>query len=197
MTKSIRRTLVAATMAALAIAPMSLAFAQPAAGGRGGHRAPGARFERGLDRAGFARGFGIGVALGRLNLTDQQRDTIKTIREGHKTEFDGLRQRMRTANEAMRTAMSAEAVDENAVRAASMQLGDVRTEEAVLRARIRNEVWNVLTAEQKAQANALKAQARERMEQRRKRMEERRLQRQQRQQQQPGQAPAAPVKPAQ
>jgi protein CpxP len=187
--------MVAALVAALALLPVGLAFGQPGPGGRWGQRGPGARFER---QAGFARGFGIGVALGRLNLTDQQRDVIRTINQNHKTEFEALRQRMRTANEAMRAAMGAEVVDENAVRAASVQAGEVRTEQAVLRARIRNEVWNVLTPEQKAQATALKQQAQQRMEQRRQRMEERRLLRQQRMQKQPGTAaPVAPGKPAQ
>ncbi|MCL4848161.1 MAG: Spy/CpxP family protein refolding chaperone [Acidobacteria bacterium] len=184
MTKSIRPTMVAATVAVMALAPMSLAFAQPGPGGRWHGRQ--ARVER---QAGFARGFGIGVALGRLNLTAQQRDAIRAIREGHKTEFDALRQRMRAAGDAMRTAMSAEVVDENAVRAASAQMGEVRTEQAVLQARIRNEVWNLLTPEQKAQANELKAQARARADQRRQRMDERRQRMEQRRQQQPAQKP--------
>lgn len=195
MTKTIRRTFVVATVAALAAVPVSLAFAQAGPGGKWGHRGPGARVERGIGHDGFGRGFGMGVALGRLNLTDQQREAIKTIREGHKPEFEALRQRTRTAREAMHTAMKAEIVDENAVRAASGQLGDVRTEQAVLQARIRNEVWNVLTAEQKAEANALKLKAAERQTQRRQRMDDRRQQRQERQQRQP--AAAAPVKPAQ
>jgi Spy/CpxP family protein refolding chaperone len=75
---------------------------------------------------------------------------------------------------ALRQATEAEPFDENAVRTASSGLGAVMADQAVLRAKVRAEVMQILTPEQRAKAAELRTRADQRMQQRRQRLEQRR-----------------------
>jgi protein CpxP len=153
--------LVALALAA-GVAP-SLAAQGP---GRGWGRGPG-----GLGGPGGA--FGPGLPLRQLELTDAQRDQVRSIMQGHQEEFRALGDRMRTARKAQHEAVTAESFNEAAVRSASATVAEVEADAAVLRARVHQEVWAVLTPEQKEKAKAFQAQREERMEQRRERREDR------------------------
>jgi len=118
--------------------------------------------------------FGLGVALGQLGLTDDQWTQIRTIQQEHRAEWHALGQRARTARRGIDQAVAAQAVDEGAIRAAVAAWGEVEADMALLRARMRAQVMQVLTPEQRAKAETLKAQARERAEQRAQRLRERR-----------------------
>lgn len=139
---------------------------------------------------GQGRGFGprgrgmgpmgrLGIAAGQLDLTDAQRQQIRGIVENHRQEMQQLGERTRTARQALRQATETEPFNENAVRTASAGLSEVMADGAVLRAKVRAEVMQVLTPEQRAKAAELKARAAERQEQRKQRMEQRRQQRSQ------------------
>lgn len=134
--------------------------------GPGGPGGPGGRF---------------GLPLGRLDLTDAQRDQIRTIVDNHRVELQQVGQRTQDARKAMRQAESAEAFNEGAIRAASDTLHAAQTDGAVLRARMRTEVLQVLTPEQRAKATQLQAEREQRLQQRHLRMKERMQIRQQRQ----------------
>ena len=82
----------------------------------------------------------------------------------------------------------AEPFNEGAIRAASDALNAATTDGAVLRARMRSEMLQVLTAEQRAKIAQLQSQREQRMQLRQQRMKERWQNRQQRRQQQPGPA---------
>jgi Spy/CpxP family protein refolding chaperone len=145
------------------------------------------RFERmGRTARGPRAAFGLGVALGQLGLTDDQWTQIRTIQQEHRDELRLLGQRARTTRRGIDQAVAAQTVDEGAIRAAVAAWGEVETDMALLRARMRAQVMQVLTPEQRAKAETLKAQARQRAEQRALRMRERR-------QAQP--APAPPPQP--
>jgi len=64
-------------------------------------------------------------------------------------------------------------VDESAIRAMSAEVAAVQADAAVLRAKVHQEVFSLLTAEQQARAKELRAQAQTRMKERASRMRER------------------------
>ena len=70
--------------------------------------------------------------------------------------------------------MTAETSDEAAIRARSADVAAIQADAAVLRARVHQEVFSLLTAEQQAKAKELKAQAEARMKERASRRRERR-----------------------
>ena len=115
---------------------------------------------------------GPGFDLRGIELTDAQRDQIRSIMESHTAEFDAAGTKRREAHRAFASAVEAEASDENAIRSASAAIGAAMADEALLRAKVRTEVQTLLTPEQ-----------REQLTQRRAEMEKRRSERQQ---QQPG-----------
>ena len=92
-----------------------------------------------------------------LNLTDAQKEQIKTIAESHREEWKALGDRERLAHEALTAAIMADTMDEALIRSKSAELGVVQADVAVASARARAEVWQILTPEQQAQAKKLQA----------------------------------------
>jgi protein CpxP len=159
----------------------------PRRGGRGfgGPGGPGFGIGPGFGPGGPRGGGDLLRGLRDLNITDQQREQIRTITEQHRAEFQQLGERGRTAHEALRQALDAETVDEGAIRERHAAVAAVEADTAVLGARVRAEVFQVLTPEQQQKTRDLKAARQKQMEERRQQMEQRRQQRQQNQQNQP------------
>jgi protein CpxP len=120
-------------------------------GGRGRFGGPG-----GPGRMG--PGGPLDLALGRLNLTDAQRDQVKSIVDSHREETRALLERERPAREALEQAIAAEPVNEATILARNSELAAVQADLAVLRARVRAEVMQVLTPEQRAQTKEMEQQ---------------------------------------
>lgn len=99
---------------------------------------------------------------GRLNLTDDQRDQIRALREAQRKEMQPLREKMRAARQQLREAMRADMPDEAAVRSAAGAVAALQADEAVLRARAKGQFMNLLTPEQRAQAKEARARAAQR-----------------------------------
>ncbi len=118
------------------------------AGGQGIKARPGGR---GL----MALGFG----LRQLDLTEQQRQQIKGILQGHREKAQALAAQGRAAGRALRQAI-ADGADEPTIRAKAADAAKVQADAAVLRAQVRNEIVAVLTPEQQAKAKALREKAR-------------------------------------
>ena len=154
----------------------------PFMGGRMGRFGPGGPGGPG----GMAGRFGL--PLGQLGLTDAQHDQVRGIVESHRAELQQVAQRTQEARKALRQAETAEAFNEGAIRAASDTLHAAMTEGAVLRARMRSEVLQVLTPEQRTKAAQLQALRDQRMQQRQQRQQQRFQDRMQRLQQKPGPA---------
>ncbi len=100
---------------------------------------------------------GLGIPLGRLDLTDAQKEQVKKILESHKAEAQSLRLEAQPLHQALRTAI--ENNDVNAIQTASTNLASEIAKGATLAAKVRAEVFGVLTDEQKAKAKELSAQA--------------------------------------
>jgi periplasmic protein CpxP/Spy len=162
---------VLAATAAIVIATSAVALAQP---GRGG--GPGGRGGPGSGPGGPLAGlFGIHVQehLRGLDLSEAQREQIRTIMQSHREEAQALAQRGAAALRTLNDATMAGG-DEGAIRQHSQSLGEVVGDAAILRSRVHGEVWGVLTPEQQAKATAMRADRQQRMEERRQQFEQRR-----------------------
>jgi Spy/CpxP family protein refolding chaperone len=109
------------------------------------------------------------LALGRLNLSDAQKDQVKAIMQSHQEELKALGDRAMAAHDALEAAVTADAPDEATIRAKSSEVAAVDADTAVARARIRVEIFQILTAEQQAQAKQMQAEMKQRLEQMRQR----------------------------
>jgi len=98
------------------------------------------------------------LPLGRLDLSPQQQDQVKTIMESHRDELIGLADREAAARRALDASISADTIDENAIRGRAADLAAVEADMAVSRAHIRAEVFQVLTPDQQKLAKTLQAQ---------------------------------------
>lgn len=145
----------------------TVAFAQGPSGRRGaGPGGPGG--------AGFGRGGpGAGLPLGRLNLSDAQRDQVKAIVRRAAEEQGPTLTRLREAAEARRKAMDALPVDEGAIRSTTQALVTAESDMAVARAKVRSDIYAVLTPEQQAKARELRQSVESRRIERRAEMQRR------------------------
>jgi protein CpxP len=170
-----RLTKVAAGIGSLGLVAMLAApvVAQGPGGerGRGGHRGSGAMGMRG--GGGFH-----GLPLRALDLTDAQREQVKSIVSARQADFKTLGERLRTARDAQHAAVTRVPVDENEIRARVTELAAVQADFAILRARIHEQVQQVLTPEQQQKARTLAAERQKRRAERVEQMKQRRQERQ-------------------
>jgi Spy/CpxP family protein refolding chaperone len=100
---------------------------------------------------------GLGRTARRLGLSEDQREQIRGILKTHAAEIETQMRAARSGRKALGDAMAAQPVDEGRIREQALALGGVRADGAVLRARIRSEVWPILTAEQQEKAKQLRS----------------------------------------
>lgn len=134
---------------------------------------------RGMRGHGGMRGMGagmLGLPLRGLDLTDAQREQVRGIVSARQADFKAVGDRLRAAHLAQRQAVTRVPVDENEIRARVAEASAVEADLAVLRARVHEQVYQVLTPEQQAKAKTLQA---ERQTKRVERAEQRKQQRQQ------------------
>jgi Spy/CpxP family protein refolding chaperone len=116
---------------------------------------------RGMGPGGRGPGGPMGMLpmLGpRIGLTDAQKDQIKAIADTHKDDWKALADRSRTAHMAIEAAISADTIDEATIRQKSAEAAAVEADIAVARAHVRAEVWQILTADQKAQLKTIQTE---------------------------------------
>ncbi|HEX7085903.1 MAG TPA: Spy/CpxP family protein refolding chaperone [Vicinamibacterales bacterium] len=151
---------------------------------RGPQRMRGMRGQRGM-RGAHRRGV-AGIPLRQLDLSDAQRQQVRSIIEARRADFRSVGERLRAAARAQHEAVTRVPVDENEVRARANELAAVQADMAVLRARVHEQVYQVLTPEQQTKLQSLRAEREKRRAERAERMKQRLEQRrQQRAPQQP------------
>lgn len=137
-------------------------------GGRGGPRGgvgPGGRMG-GPGGPGGRMG-AVGIPLNRLDLTDAQRDQVKGVVDSHEAELRTLGEKAMTARRALEQAVTADTIDEGAIRAKAADVAAVDSDMAVARARVHADVLQVLTSDQRAKLKELQAEMEKRAETRR------------------------------
>lgn len=162
-----KRTLIAAGLAAVLAGGTAVAIAQPPQGGPGmqaGRRGPGGP-GRGAPRGGPLGDLG----LRGIDLTDAQREQVRSIMDSHKDEFQKAGTLLRDAHRAFAEAVQADAINEANIRTRSTAIANAMADEAILRAKVRAEVHGILTAEQLQQLKDRRAEAEKRMQERQQR----------------------------
>jgi Spy/CpxP family protein refolding chaperone len=152
-------------------------------GGRGMRSGPGMMGWRGqMGGPGMMGGPGggpfgmLGRGMRELGVTDEQREQIRIKMESYKPRFEDIADRMTVARKALEDAITAEPVNDGAIRAAAAAVADVEADAAVLRATVHQDVFSVLTPEQRQKAKDLRGQMEQRMKDGRQRMKEGRQQ---------------------
>ena len=135
-------------------------------------------------RGGFGRmGPGAsGLPLRQLDLTDAQREQVRGIVSARQAELKAIHEKLRVARSAQQAAVTRVPVDENEVRARVQESAAIEADLAVVRARVHEQIYQLLTPEQQQKARTLQAERdkrrAERMERAKQRIEQRRPQRQ-------------------
>jgi periplasmic protein CpxP/Spy len=159
-----KRMVVAAAFVAALAGGSAFAVAQPQA-------EPGIR--RAPDpgpRGGGARNLG----LHGIQLTDSQRQQVRSIMESHRAEFQAVAAKVLDARRDFAEAIEADTLDEAAIRARSTAMAAAMAEEAILQARVRSEVRALLSAEQLEQLKQRRAEFDKRRQERSERLQQRR-----------------------
>ena len=112
---------------------------------------------------------GFGGTLRYLDLTGDQRESIRTIVREHRENGAASRQALRAAQRKLRDAVTAEVVNETTIRAAAAEAASLRADAAVRRAAMHAAVLAVLTTDQRAELSQLRENARENRRERRRR----------------------------
>ena len=99
----------------------------------------------------FARR-GADKLFGELDLSDAQLAAIKSIRQQNKTQSLQAKQALQGFREAERALIASNNFSEDSYQALQAEYQDAHLQHALTNAKIRHEIWNVLNAEQQAQA---------------------------------------------
>jgi len=147
-------------------AAADVAWSQPPEG-------PGDRRGRMGRRGGPGGPGGLMLPLGRLDLTDAQHEQVRNVMEQNREASRAAGARLREVRAALQGAVTAEVVNDGAIRTVAAELANAEGDVAVQRAFVRSQVWQLLTPDQQVAALALEIEMEERMEQRRARRGER------------------------
>lgn len=145
--------IVAVIMAVVLVAGGTVAVAAWGGGGMCGQMGRGMRGGDGPGPRGL-----FGRALNRLDLTAEQRAKIDTIIEQAQPSISALREQLHTMRQSFRAAQNPGVVDEAAIRAEMAKRSAVHADLAVKLAKVRAEIYSVLTQDQQKQLGELRGQ---------------------------------------
>ncbi len=113
-----------------------------------------------------------------LDLSEAQREQLRSIHEQNSEATQAADERVRVTRRALQDAVTADVVNEAAIRVVASELGIAEGDAAVQRASVHAQVWQTLTPEQQVAAREAEAEMERRIGQRQQRMDERRQRRQ-------------------
>ena len=99
---------------------------------------------------------GFGPRFRELDLTDDQKAQLKQITDSHAADFKAVRDKSRAAHDGMEELLTAETINESAIRAKSAEIAAAEADMLILQAKIRKESMQVLTSEQQAKLKELR-----------------------------------------
>ena len=91
-----------------------------------------------------------------LDLNEAQQQQIQEIVEQERTEMESNRQKMHEFHEQMRALLESDSFDEAAVRSLAESQAKLKTEAFVARAKVKNQIFQLLNSEQQELAEKLK-----------------------------------------
>jgi Spy/CpxP family protein refolding chaperone len=111
---------------------------------------------------GHRRGGPLRGALEQLDLSQEQKDKVRTVLEGEKDRFQTLREQMRLDHNALKLALDATPQDPTAVGKAFLKIHANRETMKAERQRVLSEVRGLLTADQRSRLDGYMAAVRDR-----------------------------------
>ena len=96
-----------------------------------------------------------------LDLSDAQQTQIRAILKAHADEIETHVKAGMSSRQALHDAILTEPTNEATIRARAQDLGNVHGDGAILFARIRSEVWPILTAEQQQKMTTIHSRMRD------------------------------------
>lgn len=108
-------------------------------------------------------------AIRHLDLSDEQKTSIKTIMQHFKIEERLLKQEMKAGHEQLKELIKAESFDESAVAALAETEGALAAERLIVASRAMSEVYGQLTVEQRAELEIMASERAERRAEKRER----------------------------
>lgn len=129
--------------------------------------------KRGFGKRGHHRG-GFGKMFRALDLTDEQKAQMKAIRQTSKDTMKPIREQMKANRQKLQELSANGNFDEAQVQAIAAQQGALTAQMIVEKEKVKSQIFNLLTPEQKAKAAEMKAQFEQKRQERiQKRMERR------------------------
>ena len=157
MTKTLGLYFAAGLLAVVATAVVPvLATGEQGLGGGPMGRGPGPGGPGGGPGMGM-RGPGPMLGLPVADLSDDQKQQVKSILDSHRDQMQQNAEKMRGLQEAMRTLVEADTIDESAIRAKSAEIASAEADALILQAKMRAEVFQILTPEQQQKAKEMQA----------------------------------------
>lgn len=117
---------------------------------------------------------GYGMMLRGIDLTDEQKAQIKSIRQASRETVKPLREQMKANREKLQQLSESGSFDQAQVQTIAAQQGALSAQMIVEKERVKSQVYAVLTTEQKAKAAEMKAQFKQKRAERMQKRAERR-----------------------
>ena len=109
---------------------------------------------------------GMFAGLRQLDLSEDQREELRALREQNRGEGEARREQLRIARQALTDAVMTDAVNESLIRALAAELATLEADAAVQTAHRHAAMLQILTPSQREELEALRAERRERWEER-------------------------------
>ncbi|CAN5830017.1 hypothetical protein BH20ACI4_BH20ACI4_24000 [soil metagenome] len=128
---------------------------------------------RGFGKRGHHHG-GFGKMLRGLDLTDEQKAQMKSIRQASRETVKPIREQMKANRQKLQMLSESGTFDEAQVQAIATRQGTLSAQMIVEKEKVKSQIFNLLTPEQKMKAAEMKAQFKQKREElMQKRMERR------------------------
>jgi Spy/CpxP family protein refolding chaperone len=116
----------------------------------------GERNKGGFDKGFRGRGFGFGRLAEKLNLTDEQKTQVKQIMEAEKTKVEPIFEAMKVNRQKLEDLTADGNFNETEIQALADEQGKLSAQMIVEKERVKSQIFQILTAEQREQAKQMK-----------------------------------------
>ena len=123
--------------------------------------------KRGFGKKGFGKRGGYGMMFRGIDLSQEQKAQMKQIRQSSKETLKPIREQMKVNRQKLAELSADGNFDQAQVQAIAAQQGSLSAQMIVERERIKAQIFQILTPEQKAKAAEMKAQRQQKMQERR------------------------------
>ena len=122
--------------------------------------------KRGFGKKGFGKRGGHAMMFRGLDLTEEQKAQMKQIRQTSKETVKPIREQMKANRQKLAELSASSNFDQAQVQAIAAQQGSLTAQMIVEREKVKSQIFQILTPEQKAKAAEIGAQRKQKMQER-------------------------------